>query len=214
MGLRQGGGAALPHRAAGVTLRRAAGTRKLVNLRELTPPSPALLAAHADRIVEVLGREPRRWLLVEADRQVVSLVENGTAVGTWLCSTAAAGIDAREGSGGTPPGLHRIARRIGDGAAPGTVFDSREPTGEVWEPGRPADQRDLILTRILTLEGLEAGVNRGPGVDSLARYIYLHGTNHEDGVGEPGSHGCVRLRNDDIADLFARVAEGDPVVIA
>ena len=180
----------------------------------IEPPSAALVAAHADRISEVLGHEPRRWLLVESQRQIVSLVEDGIAVGTWLCSTAAAGIDGREGSGGTPPGLHRIAARIGDGATPGTVFDSREPTGEVWNVDHPVDDRDLILTRILTLEGLEEGVNRGPGVDSLARYIYLHGTNHEDGVGAPGSHGCIRLRNDDIADLFARVAEGDPVVVA
>jgi UDP-N-acetylmuramate--alanine ligase len=177
----------------------------------LSPPSPALLAAHAERIATLLGREPTRWLLVESDRQAVTLVEDDAAVVTWPCSTAAVGIDAREGSGGTPPGLHRIASRIGEGAAKGTVFESREPTGEIWHAGLAAD---LILTRILTLEGLEDGVNRGPGVDSLARYIYLHGTNHEDAIGEPGSHGCVRLRNDDIADLFARVAEGDPVVIA
>jgi UDP-N-acetylmuramate--alanine ligase len=183
-------------------------------LREILPPSNAFLAAHAERIAELLGHEPVRWLLVESDRQVVSLVEDGTAIATWPCSTAAAGIDPREGSGGTPPGLHRIAARIGAGAAPGAVFDSREPTGETWDPRTPADDRDLVLTRILTLDGLEEGVNRGPGVDSLARYIYLHGTNHEDRVGEPCSHGCVRLRNDDIADLFARVAEGDPVVIA
>jgi hypothetical protein len=181
---------------------------------KLPPPSPALLAAHADRLAELLGREPSRWLLVESDRQVVTLVENGAAVVTWLCSTAAAGIDAREGSGGTPPGLHRIAARIGEGAEHGTVFASREPTGEVWHADAPAGGGDLILTRILTLEGLEEGVNRGPGVDSLARYIYLHGTNHEDRVGEPCSHGCIRLRNDDITDLFARVAEGDPVVVA
>lgn len=190
------------------------GTGKLLLLNDLPLPPAALLAAHADRITEVLGREPLRWLLVEADRQVVSLVEGGAAVATWPCSTAAAGIDAREGSGGTPPGLHRIAARIGEGAARGTVFASREPTGEIWHDGLPAGDGDLILTRILTLEGLEEGVNRGPGVDSLSRYIYLHGTNHEDCVGVPCSHGCIRLRNDDIADLFARVAEGDPVVIA
>lgn len=183
-------------------------------LNKLSMASAALLAAHADRIAEVQGRVPARWVLVEADRQVATLVEDGRAVAAWPCSTAAAGIDATEGSGGTPPGLHRIAARIGEGAAPGTVFVSREPTGEVWAADQPTDDRDLILTRILTLEGLEEGVNRGPGVDSLARYIYLHGTNHEDVVGQAGSHGCIRLRNDDIADLFARVTEGDLVVIA
>ncbi|MGV1014225.1 MAG: glutamate ligase domain-containing protein, partial [Methyloceanibacter sp.] len=73
---------------------------------------------------------------------------------------------------------------------------------------------DLILTRILTLDGLEDGVNRGPGCDSLTRYIYLHGTNHEDLLGRPMSHGCVRLANDDIRDLFARLREGDHVLIA
>jgi lipoprotein-anchoring transpeptidase ErfK/SrfK len=183
-------------------------------LRELIRPPNAFLAAHAERIAELLGHEPARWLLVETDRQVVSLVEDAVAVATWPCSTATVGVDPREGSGGTPPGLHRIAARIGAGAPSGAVFDSREPTGEIWHAGLPAGGGDLILTRILTLEGLEEGVNRGPGVDSLARYIYLHGTNHEDRIGEPSSHGCVRLRNDDIADLFARVAEGDPVVIA
>lgn len=180
----------------------------------LRPPSRRALAAPASRLAALLGAAPPRWLLVETGRQRVTLVEDGRPAAVWPCSTAAAGVDAREGSGGTPPGVHRIAGRIGDGAASGTVFVSREPTGEVWRPDAPADDRDLILTRILTLEGLEEGVNRGPGVDSRARYIYLHGTNHEDGVGAPGSHGCIRLRNDDIADLFARVAEGDPVVIA
>jgi UDP-N-acetylmuramate--alanine ligase len=69
------------------------------------------------------------------------------------------------------------------------------------------------LTRVVTLEGLEDGVNRGPGRDSLARYIYLHGTNHENEIGRPVSHGCVRMRNDDVIALFENVQDGDPVVI-
>jgi UDP-N-acetylmuramate--alanine ligase len=81
----------------------------------------------------------------------------------------------------------------------------------VWNGGPRAD--DLILTRILTLEGLEEGVNRGPGHDSLARYIYIHGTNHEDALGRPVSHGCVRMANADMIDLFERLTVGDPVVI-
>jgi lipoprotein-anchoring transpeptidase ErfK/SrfK len=153
----------------------------------------------------------RRWLLVDIARQRLALVLDGSVAATWPVSTAAAGLDNRQDSGGTPPGLHRIARRIGLDAEAGTVFASREPTGEVWR-GEP-DERDLILTRILTLEGLEDGVNRGPGVDSLERYIYIHGTNHEDRLGKPVSHGCVRLANRDVMDLAARVEEGDPVVI-
>ena len=143
--------------------------------------------------------------------QVVRLVRGDTTVGSWPVSTAAAGLDNRDGSGGTPPGVHRVARKIGAGAPLETIFASREPTGELWNG--ESDPRDLILGRILTLEGREDGVNRGPGVDSRERYIYLHGTNHEDRLGIPCSHGCVRLARRDIAAVFDLVEPGDPVVI-
>jgi len=158
-----------------------------------------------------LGSPPVRWLLVDVAAQTVALLHGRDVAGTWPVSTAAAGIDARDGSGGTPPGVHRIDRRIGDDAATGAIFASRVPTGEIWNG--ETDERDLILDRILTLDGCEEGVNRGPGVDSHARYIYLHGTNHTDRIGEPCSHGCVRLRPADIVTLFDRVEVGDPVVI-
>ncbi|MBK8165172.1 MAG: L,D-transpeptidase [bacterium] len=160
-------------------------------------------------------------MLVDVAGQRLYLLDGIVPLADWPVSTAAAGIDAREGSGGTPPGVHRIGQRIGADAPPGTVFVSREPTGHVWGPGQPeapgqadatADQ-DLILTRVLTLDGLEEGINRGPGVDSASRYIYLHGTNAEDRLGTPCSHGCVRLANADVAMLFDLVREGDPVVI-
>lgn len=167
--------------------------------------------AAARRCLAALGLRPRRWLVVDVASQTLMLVEDGAVGGTWPVSTAAAGIDARQDSGGTPPGVHRIARRLGLGGDPSAIYVSREPTGEVWD-GAP-DPRDLILGRILTLEGCEEGRNRGPGVDSAARYIYLHGTNHEDRIGEPCSHGCVRLRRADIVDLADRVEAGDPVVI-
>ena len=158
-----------------------------------------------------LGSPPARWLLVDVAAQTVALLHGRDVAASWPVSTAAAGIDARDSSGGTPPGVHRIDRRIGSDAAPGTVFASREPTGEVWQG--EIDERDLILDRILTLAGCEEGINRGEGVDSRARYIYLHGTNHTDRIGEPCSHGCVRLRPVDIVALFDRVEVGDPVVI-
>ena len=158
-----------------------------------------------------LGFTPDRWLLVDVVGQRVALMSKDAAAQTWPASTAVAGLDARQDSGGTPPGLHRIHQRIGQGAHPDTIFSSRRPTGEFWN-GQP-DERDLILARILTLEGCEEGVNRGSGVDSLARYIYLHGTNHEDRLGEPVSHGCIRLGNADVVDVCDRVREGDPVVI-
>ena len=138
---------------------------------------------------------------------VAILIEGGEAEAAWPVSTARAGIGGGEGSYRTPPGWHRVHRRIGEGAEAGTVFVSREPTGEMWR-GEARDD-DLILTRILTLDGLEDGVNRGAGLDSLERYIYLHGTNHERLLGRPASHGCVRLSNADVVSLFDRVREGD-----
>jgi len=155
---------------------------------------------------------PARLLVVDVERQLVTLLENGAAVAAWPVSTARNGIGGAEGSYRTPPGWHRIQRRIGEQASPGTIFVSREPAGETWRGAARDD--DLILTRILTLEGIEDGVNRGRGCDSLQRYIYLHGTNHEALVGRPVSHGCVRLSNSDVTELFARVREGDFVLIA
>jgi UDP-N-acetylmuramate--alanine ligase len=155
---------------------------------------------------------PARLLVVDAERQLAVWLEAGKAAAAWPVSMARAGIGGEEGSYRTPPGWHRVKQRIGGDAVPGTVFVSRAPTGETWR-GEPRDD-DLILTRILTLEGLEQGVNRGPGCDTLDRYIYLHGTNHEALLGRPVSHGCVRLSNADIRDLFARVREGDFIYIA
>lgn len=155
---------------------------------------------------------PARLLVIDTERQVATWLESGQAVAVWPVSTARAGIGGEEGSYRTPPGWHHIRTLIGEGAAPGTVFVSREPTGEMW-CGEPRDD-DLILTRIVTLDGLEDGVNRGQGRDSLARYIYLHGTNQEGLLGRPVSHGCVRLSNDDVRQLFARVREGDFVFVA
>jgi len=181
------------------------------------PPQPidpqlaTLAAEQAPRAAAAGPGGPARWLLVDTAGQRLALVQAGRITAAWTISTSAKGLDGAQDSGGTPPGLHRIARRIGLGAEPGAIFVSREPTGEVWAGA--ADPRDLILSRILTLEGLEPGVNRGPGCDSLARYIYIHGTNHEAALGTPASHGCVRLANADVIDLAGRVREGDPVVI-
>jgi UDP-N-acetylmuramate--alanine ligase len=155
---------------------------------------------------------PERMLVVDVEQQRATLLEKNEAVASWLVSTSRNGIGGAEGSYRTPPGWHRVHRRIGESAESGTVFVSREPTGEAWR-GEARDD-DLILTRILTLEGLEDGVNRGPGCDSLERYIYLHGTNHEALIGRPVSHGCVRLSNRDVTELFAHLGEGDHVLIA
>ncbi|MEZ4388176.1 MAG: L,D-transpeptidase [Candidatus Krumholzibacteriia bacterium] len=161
--------------------------------------------------IQKLGHAPHRWLLVDVAAQQLLLLHGSEVRARWPVSTSGVGLDARQDSGGTPPGVHRIAQKVGAGADPDTVFVSREPSGEVWD-GRP-DPRDLILGRILTLEGCEDGLNRGPGVDSRERYIYLHGTNHEAQLGRPCSHGCVRLGRQDVVDVFDAVETGDTVVI-
>ena len=170
------------------------------------------LDAARSRLRRALDGIPARWLLVSVHNQRLICIEDGLAVKSYGVSTAEAGVDAGEGSFGTPPGVHRIARKIGEDMELGTWFKSREPVGR-WRPGDSAAEEDLVLTRIITLDGCEDGINRGEGCDSLSRFIYIHGTNHEDRIGEPVSHGCIRMSNTDVISLFERVEEGDPVVI-
>jgi len=154
---------------------------------------------------------PTRFVLVDVAHQRAHLIEKGQVTFSAPVSTSVHGVGGEEGSNRTPLGWHRIAARIGAGAEPGTVFKSREPTGEVWRGEARAD--DLITTRILWLDGLEPGINRGPGSDSRERYIYFHGTNHESRLGEPLSSGCIRMANADVVRLFDRVQVGDLVVL-
>lgn len=125
----------------------------------------------------------------------------------WPVSTSRHGLGAQEGSHRTPPGWHRVAERIGDGEPVGTRFRSREPVGLVPPQAWASEAgEDAILTRIWWLKGLEPGVNRGPGIDSYRRYIYLHGTHQEQLLGTPASIGCVRLSNETMRALFDRYA--------
>lgn len=131
-------------------------------------------------------------------------------------STAVNGLGERSGSYCTPRGRHRIAEKIGAGAPLYAAFKGREPTGEIWTPALDAADpgRDWILTRILWLEGLEPGKNQGGTVDSRARYIYIHGTNEEHRIGTPASHGCIRMKNAEVAELFDLVQAGTEVRIS
>jgi len=130
-------------------------------------------------------------------------------------STALKGPGERRDSGCTPQGLHRVRIRIGGGCPPGTVFVGRRPTGEVYDSGLAArfPGRDWILTRILWLTGLEAGRNRGGQVDTLRRYIYIHGCPPTAPMGVPGSQGCIRLRDPDLLRLYDLAPAGTLVEI-
>jgi lipoprotein-anchoring transpeptidase ErfK/SrfK len=154
-------------------------------------------------------------LRVDLAAQTLELIEAGRVVRRFGVSTAANGAGEREGSEQTPRGRHAVAEKIGEGAPSGTVFVGREPTGEVCTPERfRADPgRDWITTRILWLDGQEDGRNRGGDRDSRARYVYIHGTPDEASLGRPASHGCIRMRDADVAWLFDRVEVGTLVEI-
>jgi UDP-N-acetylmuramate--alanine ligase len=151
------------------------------------------------------------FLVVSVEAQTLLVCRNDAVVERYVASTSRFGNGNRENSLKTPLGMHRIKEKFGAGAPPGRVFTDREDTGIDWDHSQTGD--NLILTRILRLEGLEEGINRGPGVDSYERYIYIHGTGREDLVGTPLSHGCVCMRNLDIIRLFDTVKEGTLVYI-
>jgi L,D-transpeptidase YbiS len=154
---------------------------------------------------------------VDTARQSLSLVDaqTGRPSATWPVSTARNGLGERQGSNCTPRGRHRILVKIGAGCPKGTVFVGRRPTGEIYSPAlaRGAPTRDWILTRILWLGGCEPGFNRGGDCDTRRRFIYIHGAPDTEPMGEPLSHGCIRMRNEDVIALFDRVDAGAPVWI-
>ncbi len=162
--------------------------------------------------LEKFMRDPRElFLVVSIETQTLLVCMNDTIVERYNASTSRFGSGNRENSLKTPLGLHRIKEKYGAGAPPGRIFRDREDTGEDWDHKQNGD--NLILTRILRLEGLEEGINKGPGVDSYERYIYIHGTGRENLIGTPLSHGCVCMRNHDIIRLFDSVREGTFVYI-
>ncbi|MBF0439837.1 MAG: L,D-transpeptidase [Magnetococcales bacterium] len=130
----------------------------------------------------------------------------------WTISTGKAGFGTQQESGCTPIGLHRICEAIGNDAPLGTVFKGRQPTGQVVVTST-APHEDYITTRILWLEGLEEGFNKGPGVDTRERYIYIHGTPHTALLGQPASAGCIRMKGTHIMKLFQYVQPGTLTVI-
>ncbi len=164
-----------------------------------------------DSVRPFLPRPDDLYLVVSIETQTLLVCANGAILDRYDASTSRFGNGNRENSLKTPLGIHRIKEKYGAGAPAGRVFRDREDTGEDWDHIQAGD--NLILTRILRLEGLEQGINKGTGVDSYERYIYIHGTGREDLIGTPLSHGCVCLRNLDIIRLFETVKEGTLVYI-
>ena len=153
---------------------------------------------------------------ISIQHQTLTLLDDFGGVKTkYSVSTAANGVGCEKNSGCTPLGNHVIRAKIGTNAQPNTVFVGRRPTGEICTPELMAafPNRDWILTRILWLSGVEVGFNRLGNVDTMQRYIYIHGSPDSTQMGQIGSHGCIRMRNSDIIELFDLVEPGIPVLI-
>jgi lipoprotein-anchoring transpeptidase ErfK/SrfK len=158
---------------------------------------------------------PGCYLTVSIANQELKLIREGEAEKTYSVSTAKNGCGEKMGSECTPAGWHKIRAKIGDRQPLNAVFSGRRPTGEIYTTGLALKypQRDWILSRILWLGGLEPGKNRYGEVDSTWRYIYIHGCPDELMNAKPESHGCIRMKNQDIVDLFDSVDVGLKVLI-
>lgn len=150
-------------------------------------------------------------IVVDISEQKLYLYENGQLIKEYPVSTSKYGIGNQAGSNKTPLGKHRIKTKLGDNAPKYAIFIGRKDSGKLANMNEGRD--DLVTSRILWLDGLEPGVNKGKGIDSYQRYIYIHGTAEENAIGKPASHGCVRMYNDDVIDLYDRVTEGTLVTI-
>lgn len=150
-----------------------------------------------------------------SEQRLTLLDALGTVKASYVISSAANGVGCEKNSGCTPIGAHVIRAKIGSHQPVNTVFVGRRPTGEICTPALMAESpdRDWILTRILWLSGREVGKNRLGNVDTMQRYIYIHGTPDSVAVGKPESHGCIRMRNVDIIELFDLVEVGTSVLI-
>jgi len=153
---------------------------------------------------------------ISLPEQSLRLLDDGREIRRYFVSTSRNGPGERQGSFCTPRGDHIVRAKIGAGQPMRSVFVNRRPTGEIWTPelAERLSGRDWILTRILWLSGCEVGSNRLGEVDTMRRYVYIHGSPDTVEMGKPGSIGCIRMRNQDVLELFELVPPGTQVRIA
>ncbi len=155
------------------------------------------------------------YILIHTNTQTMDCYQDGELYKTYMISTGKNGVGEEEGSECTPRGWHAVYSVLGRHYPANTVFVSRQWTGEIYNPAlrESYPNRDWILTRIIQLDGLEPGYNRGGNVDTLKRYVYIHGTPKESSLGKPGSRGCIRMANEDIIALAEWVSVGTRVCV-
>ncbi len=162
-----------------------------------------------------MKQPPECYIRISIADQNLQLIDNDQIIFDVKIATAANGAGEKFGSECTPRGWHTIRAKIGDGCAENTVFIARRPTGEIYsedlQQAHPG--RDWILTRIMWLSGLEVGFNRSDRQDSMRRYIYIHGCPDQHPMGIPSSHGCIKMRNAEVIQLFNKIKTGIWVLI-
>lgn len=157
----------------------------------------------------------KQCIHINVTNQTLQLLEHGAPVKEYSVSTARNGTGEQFGSEKTPRGWHRVRALIGGGCAANTVFIARRPSGEIYSAELAAQHpdRDWILTRIIWLSGMEPGKNRLGAVDTMRRYIYIHGCPDTEPMGIAKSHGCIRMNNHDVTELFEQITLGFDVFI-
>ena len=165
--------------------------------------------------VSTLGVKCTENALVASIRdQLLIRFHNGKSVKEYRMSSSKRPPSCKENSLGTPDGLHMVCEKIGDGEPLGMVFKGREPIGLRYDECSAKErEKNLITTRILRLQGLEEGLNKGEGIDTYDRYVYLHGTNHEENLGVPASSGCLQVSNEDAIELHDRIPVGSHLFV-
>jgi len=155
-----------------------------------------------------------KYMYVSVKHQELYLVENDSTIKKYPISTSKKGIGNKQNSFKTPYGLHIIKRKIGDDVPLGGIFESRVYDGQIATiyTQKIDVPTDFVTSRIMWLEGEENGINRGRNIDSYNRFIYIHGTAEEGLIGQPASHGCIRMKNKDVIELYNLVDEGTPIL--
>ena len=169
----------------------------------------------ATKYFENNNQQLTNTIIVSIKNQELYYIIDGKIIKKYLISSSEYGIGSKEGSNKTPLGLHRIKKKAGGNVPENGRMIGRVFTGEICKiyHDETRSKTDDITSRILWLEGLEAGKNKGKGIDSFERYIYIHGTTEEGRIGIPSSHGCIRMRNKDVIDLYKEVKVGTLVLI-
>lgn len=154
-------------------------------------------------------------IIVDISAQLLHLFDNEMLINSYPISSSKFGIGNKQNSNQTPLGVHIVQNMIGKNAPLGTIFKARANTNKIAKIYKdPIDiETDLVTTRIIWLKGMEPNINSGDGIDSYSRYIYIHGTPEEGLIGQPASHGCIRMINKDVIELFNSISKKTPVII-